>query len=120
MANFYTSYHVIMKAMVLIFIASLTSLSAFAIYEEKLLEKCAPIAQQKLTEHAHKYNCAQISNLQAIRIDNRTLNPYKYVMWKIETECEDKTLMKMTAVTQYVLCRKVCYRGHGPHFRSKR
>ena len=43
----------------------------------------------------------------AINIDNRTLNPYKYVMYHADTECQD--VPTITAITQYSATKKDCY-----------
>lgn len=98
-----------MKVLLVVLFSALTSMSAFAISQEKLLKKCAPVAQEKMDAHALKLSCVPTTNnISVLLIDNRTMNPYKYVKWEMKVDCEDKSITEITAITQYVSYEKTC------------
>ncbi|QDK42000.1 hypothetical protein DOM21_11190 [Bacteriovorax stolpii] len=86
----------------------LSASAAHAISDEKLITKCAPVAYLKILGRSKELKCPLIKDtFAAINIDNRTLNPYKYVMYQADTECQD--IPTITAVTQYSATKKDCY-----------
>lgn len=100
-----------MKRMLIITTLSLMSLNAFAISENKLIDRCLEIAEQKYQKVAKDIACtANRETLKIVATDNRTLNPYKYLMWEMELIC-DKTneIVEQRLVTQYVSYERKCY-----------
>ncbi|WP_408096330.1 hypothetical protein ACJVC5_14915 [Peredibacter sp. HCB2-198] len=89
----------------------LSSMSAFAISDQKLVDKCFPYAQEKMIEHAKKLNCSIGEDPFTITgIDNRTLNPWKYLRWEMKVDCpEHQDVKEITAVTQYSAFDKTCF-----------
>lgn len=88
----------------------LSSVSAFAISDQKLVDKCFPVAQAKMIAHAQKLECKIVEKdpFYISRMDNRTLNPFKYLEWKLKVDCPDEEITEITAVTQWVSYEKRC------------
>lgn len=90
----------------------MSSMSAFAISDQKLVDKCFPFAQEKMIKHAKKLNCKIVEEnpFSIVATDNRTLNPYKYLMWELKVDCPDhQDVKEITAVTQYNSLTKICF-----------
>ncbi len=87
------------------------STQAFAISDKNLISKCAPVGYLKILKHSECLNCTIVKDtFAAINIDNRTLNPYKYVMYEAQTECPNNPdVPSIKAITQYSSINKDCY-----------
>lgn len=75
--------------------------SAFAISDAGLVSKCTGKAYEKLTEAAQAQGC----NMDSVAVtysslDNRKLNPSKYVWYEAEANCGEST-MAVSALVQY-------------------
>lgn len=89
-----------MKKVVLI-LALMSSTAAFAISDASLVSKCTGKAFEKLSEAAQVQGC----NMDSVAItfsslDNRKLNPSKYVWYEAEANCGGGT-MAVSALVQY-------------------
>lgn len=89
-----------MKKVVLI-LALMTSTAAFAISDSSLVSKCTGKAFEKLSEAAQVQGC----NIDSVEItfsslDNRKLNPSKFVWYEAEANCGEAT-MPVSALVQY-------------------
>ena len=89
----------------------MSSISAFAISDQKLVDTCFPFAEAKMVERAKELNCSYGEDAFSIKgIDNRTLNPWKYLAWEMKVDCPDHSdVNEITAVTQYNSKSKTCF-----------
>ena len=93
-----------------LFIVAFLSLSAsaFAISNEKLVAACKSKAVQKLEDISSARGCVIETNHVIVDgIDNRLLNPSKYIWFSVEANCEKKVEIIKTMV-QYDSFSRVC------------
>lgn len=89
----------------------MSSMSAFAISDQKLVDTCFPFAEAKMVKRAKALNCSYDEDAFSINaIDNRTLNPWKYLAWEMKVNCPDhQDVNEIRAVTQYNSMSKTCF-----------
>lgn len=77
--------------------ATLFSSSAFAISDEALGEACLEKGKEKLLFQAASYGCEiDLSGISVDEVDNRALNPSKYIWYRAPGTCEEgKGLIKL-------------------------
>ncbi len=85
----------------------LSSTSAFAISDMKLATKCAKKGLEKITEQADSYSCELKGTLKVQEIDNRFYNPFKYIWYVQEADCENG-YSTVTSMVQYDSLSREC------------
>lgn len=100
-----------MKKILVIITLTLMSLNVFALSEQKLIDRCIDTAKEKFERAATKDGCTtDLSTLKIVALDNRTFNPFKYLMWEMSLVCpETQEVVETRVVTQYVNYEKKCY-----------
>lgn len=100
-----------MKKVLVVISLALMSLNSFAISEKKLIDRCLETAEQKFELVAKDSGCTlNKETFKIVATDNRTLNPFKYLMWEMELVCADKNeIIEQRVVTQYVSYERKCY-----------
>lgn len=80
--------------------------------QKKSVDACVSLASDKFVQYAQDYRCniKAGTEMKVVAIDNRTLNPFKYLMWEMEMACgEEGKVEQVTKVTQYVSYEKKCW-----------
>ena len=96
-----------MKALLVLFALSLTG-SVFAISDEALAKKCTQPAVEEIKRLNDERGCTIIDNKIILAdIDNRLMNPSKYIRFEYLTKCEDGEVQAASFIAQYF--NKKCY-----------
>ncbi len=81
-------------------LAFLSSVPAFAISDQNLVSTCAPTGKTKLAKQAEAYGCQiDVAQMSVDAIDNRLLNPSKYVWYKVDQRCGE--FAELIVLVQY-------------------
>lgn len=90
-----------MKALLVLFTLTLTG-SAFAISDEALIQKCTEPAVEEIRRLNDERGCTIIDNKVILTdIDNRLLNPSKFLRFEYLTKCEDGEIRQGIFIAQY-------------------
>ena len=82
--------------------------SAFAISDSKLIAKCTPPATEEIHRLASLRGCTVVDNITLTDIDNRSLNPSKYLRFTYKAKCEEiEDLQLGSFIAQYYMGK--CY-----------
>lgn len=96
-----------MKKLILLS-AMLFSSASFAIPTSALIEKCAETGVEKLLIQAEAKNCSnKRSELLVREVDNRILNPSKYVWYGMNFECPEGK-QELVEMVQYNSLSREC------------
>lgn len=80
--------------------ALIYSSSAFAISNEKLVNKCLDVGKTKVARRAEAWGCkVDLNQIEVQDIDNRWYNPSKYVWYQVIGECNGYD--RVSALVQY-------------------
>lgn len=83
------------------------SSSAFAISDEALAKKCTPVATEEIQRLNDLRGCTIIDKIVLADIDNRLMNPSKFLRFEYLTKCEDGEVRSASFIAQYF--SKKCY-----------
>ena len=91
-----------MKAFLVMFSLMMAG-SAFAISDNKLIKKCTPPATEEIHRLANLRNCTIVNDeITLTDIDNRMLNPFKYLRFAYQAICEGhEEVLNGVFVAQY-------------------
>jgi hypothetical protein len=86
----------------LILLLSLVSSSAALASNEKIAAKCLETGIAKITSQAEIWGCTtDLNSVVVTAVDNRLLNPYKYIWYKANVSCQDQAYTEIQKMVQY-------------------